>query len=313
MGEIDLENETKMRVVELLGRYFRNFHRILLTNILFAIPAAALFFGVYCLSAYGRINNILITFLPIIPLMPVFAGVTVVTRNIARDDENVPVFSCFFGGIKNNWKRFLLLGVMLYAAVVLCYSSFMLYWNMAQQNPIFYVPFGLVILISIALLFTFYNIPVMTVTYDLSFKDILKNSALMSFGEIKNNFFATIGVAITILVGATLFIMSNSPVMMLSLTGTFAALILTATVSYVINYYVFKDMAVMITAEGSAPAFPDDKDADKEPEKLDFSDLDLDSGKDGDEYLFFNGKMMKRSVLIKMRDEQENKNEQKES
>ena len=42
---------------------------------------------------------------------------------------------------------------------------------------------------------------------------------------------------------------------------------------------------------------------DDEPEKPfvpdDFNDLEIDSTKDGDEYIFYNGKMVKRSVLIK--------------
>jgi uncharacterized membrane protein YesL len=299
-----------MRVVELLGRYFRNFHRILLTNILFALPAAAFFFGVFALSRFCGINHVLITFLPVFLLSPFFAGVTVITRNIARDDDDISVLRQYFAAIKQNWKRFLLIGALLYAAVVICYSSLMLYWNLAQQNPVFYIPLGVVVLIAIWLLFTFYNIPVMTVTYDLSFKNILKNSALMSFGEMKNNFFATLGLAVTILVGATLYIISNNLTAMLIMTGTYAALILPATAACVVNYYIFKDMAAMITAEGSVSAYPDADDKPKEPEKLDFSDLDLDPKKDGEEYLFFNGKMIKRRVLIEMRDSMEQKNEQ---
>lgn len=46
---------------------------------------------------------------------------------------------------------------------------------------------------------------------------------------------------------------------------------------------------------------------DDEPEKSfvpdDFNDLEIDSSKDGDEYIFYNGKMVKRSVLIKQKNQ----------
>lgn len=32
-----------------------------------------------------------------------------------------------------------------------------------------------------------------------------------------------------------------------------------------------------------------------------FLDLDVEENKDGDEYIFYNGKMVKRSVIIKMK------------
>ena len=36
-----------------------------------------------------------------------------------------------------------------------------------------------------------------------------------------------------------------------------------------------------------------------------FLDLDVEENKDGDEYIFYNGKMVKRSVIIKMKKERE--------
>ena len=87
----------RMRFEILLERYFSNFHRILLVNLIFAIPSAAVFFAVYSLnSLFFSEHNILFYLLSVIIVYPFFSGVITVVRNIARGDENVNVFSVYF-------------------------------------------------------------------------------------------------------------------------------------------------------------------------------------------------------------------------
>ena len=130
----------------------------------------------------------------------------------------------------------------------------------------------------------------------------------MSFGELKNNLLASLGLFLLALFCATIFITVPSFTILLITMAVLALLVIPATASFIINFYIFKDMMTMIGEE----AEPSDTDAVISPSesvKLDFSSLDLDEKKDGEEYLFFNGKMIKRKVLIKMRDRQENENE----
>lgn len=44
---------------------------------------------------------------------------------------------------------------------------------------------------------------------------------------------------------------------------------------------------------------------DEEPVVEDYSDLEIDESADGDEFIFYNGKMMKRSYLLKLKKEVE--------
>ena len=44
---------------------------------------------------------------------------------------------------------------------------------------------------------------------------------------------------------------------------------------------------------------------DEEPVAEDYSDLEIDESADGDEFIFYNGKMMKRSYLLKLKKEAE--------
>ena len=101
------------------------------------------------------------------------------------------LFKTFIEGIKNNWKRFLIHGVITYFAVIFSYFSIRLYSALISQPNadsfflvMIYVCLIISIIIAVAFLFIFFYVPSMTVTFDLSLKNIYKNSALMSFGEL---------------------------------------------------------------------------------------------------------------------------------
>ena len=306
---MDLE-KTKYGFIRFFNGYFKNLHKLLLTNILFAVPAAAFITLFVAISKLSGLNLSLIELLPIIFCFPFFAGVTVITRNIARGDKDVPVVKLYFKGIKDNFLRFLVHGIVFYIAFFLCYISIALYWRNAQINNFYFVPFGITVLIAVAVLFIFYNIPAMTVTFNLRMGTIYKNAALMSFGEIKNNFFATIGLFLLFL-----FVMSICLVipdlLIRNIVGiALCALIVPSTASFIINFYTFKDMARMISDDGGRSAGVREEEKPEEEEEPDFSQLDLDENKDMDEFLFFGGKMVKRGTLIKMRDAQEAEDEQ---
>ncbi len=313
---IDLE-KTKLGFIRFFTGYFKSFHKLLLTNILFAVPAAFFIALFRIINEMTKLNLLAIDLLAIIFCFPFLAGVTVITRNIAREDKQVPVVKLFFKGFKENLPRFIIHGIIYYIAFFLCYFSITLYWRLAQANTFFYLPFGVAILITVAVLFIAYNVPTMTVTFKLKMSTIYKNSGLMSFGEIKNNFFATVGLFLLFLVIASIYLVIPDFLIRNIVGIALCALIVPSTASYIINFYVFKDMARMISQDGARSAGIKEKDEnekEKEEEIFDFSQLDLDENKDMEEYLFYGGKMIKRKTLIKMRDEQEanNKNEQKE-
>ncbi len=297
-----------MGIARFFTGYLKNLHKILLTNILFAVPLAGFTALFFWLNSLLHPLFDMVLFLAVIFVYPFFAGVTAVTRNIAREDEDVRVIKTYFSAIRDNLKYFIVHGVVLYFAIFFSYASLTYYWKMAQSNSVFLGVFIVTAIIVLAAVFVFYSVPVMTVTFDLSLKDIYKNSFLMSFGELKNNLLASLGLFLLALFCATIFITVPSFTILLITMAVLALLVIPATASFIINFYIFKDMMTMIGEE----AEPSDTDAVISPSesvKLDFSSLDLDEKKDGEEYLFFNGKMIKRKVLIKMRDRQENENE----
>ena len=269
----------------------------------------------------------IIRMLSIIPLSPFFAGVTLVTSRLARGKENVDVFKTFIEGIKNNWKRFLIHGVITYFAVIFSYFSIRLYSALISQPNadsfflvMLYVCLIISIIIAVAFLFIFFYVPSMTVTFDLSLKNIYKNSALMSFGELKHNIIATFGLFVIVLFCATILIFvgnTDSSIALIITTAILMFVLVPALASYVINASVYPGMYNLMTEKEKRSKKIDKKmdnrrkgqfiDEEDEENNIaeEFLDLDVEENKDGDEYIFYNGKMVKRSVIIKMKKERE--------
>ena len=291
--------------------FFHNIPRLLLTNLLFALPFAV-FFGIFYLIQAYLLKSIFVLFLTVIPLFPFYAGVTQATAHMARGEEEVDVIHNYIAGIKENYLRFLFHGLVLFGAIVFSYFSISLYISLASSvSGFFYVLLVISIIIAIIFLFAFYYLPSMTVTFDLSMKYIYKNSMLMTFGELKHNLIATFGLFILALFCATAIFCCGDGIALIIVTAILALFIVPSIMSYIINCAVYPNMYSMIT-NGKKKTKEIDRKLenrrngqlfDDEPEKPfvpdDFNDLEIDSTKDGDEYIFYNGKMVKRSVLIK--------------
>ena len=317
------KEKSSVALTNFISKLFSNTPKLLLTNLLFAVPFAVFFAIFYFINVITNIDSNFILFLTAIPLFPFYAGVTQVTSHMVRGEENVNVISNFISGIKENFLRFLVHGVVFYGAIFFSYYSIVLYSSFAKTSKVFYAFLGLCIIISIFFLFVFYYVPPMTVTFDISMKNIYRNSALMSFGELKQNFLATFGILILTFVCATVLLCCQSALALIIATILIALLILPSFLSYIINSAVYKNMYSMIVSKNEKSQAIDKKmenrrngqfiDYEEESEKpsieQDFSDVDIDESKDGDEYIYYKGKMIKRSVLLKLKKEAENKEE----
>ena len=299
-----------LRFEILIERYFSNFLRIILTNLLFFIPfagATALFFLAQRFLQGGALLLVLV--LLIVSVFPFYAGVVLVSRNIARGDKDIRVFSGFLRGIKENYLRFIVLGALFSVVAVFSYYSIALYSNMLSSSWIFYVMLFVCIIIALAVVFMFFYAPVMSVTFDLSLKSVLKNSFLMSFGEIKNNFCSLFSLAIVLAIALTIVAFCTNVAVLLVVTVLLVALILPASCQTVTCFFVYDDMFSSISNSDSKLQKINDAIDDKEKQRAmrnmnvsleeDYSDVDISTLKDTDEYIFYNGKMIKQSVLLK--------------
>ncbi|MBQ7134270.1 MAG: DUF624 domain-containing protein [Ruminococcus sp.] len=305
------QTRKKMKFETLIERYFSNFHRVMLTNLLFFVPLAVVA-GVYYLL-HTFLQGALLTFLAfalVVLVFPFYSGVVLVCRNLARGDSNTKVVSTFLKGIRENFSKFLLYGVILAFVAVFSYFSISIYSKLLSSSWVFYALLIICILIALEILFMFFNIPVMTVTFDLSLKNIFRNSFLMSFGEIKNNFFALISLFVVLAISFTLIAFCTNAVLLIIITVLLFALVVPASCQFVVSFYVYDDMYASIASKDEKSREIDEAIAiakeKKNVESLneDYSDVDISSLKDTDEYIFYKGKMIKQSVLLKLALEQ---------
>lgn len=298
------------------SKLFRNFHRLMLTNLLFAVPAAALAALFLWLSRFLPVTEEqarLVTLLAIIPAFPFYAGVVRVTIKIASGEEKTPVFRNFFTAVRENFLRFLVHGAVLYVAVVFSYVSFNIYLRLISANAIFMGPLIITILIMLFLLFMFFYLPAMTVTFDIPMRYIYKNSFLMSYGELKKNFIALLGLFFLTVVSMSLLIACyGSRVAVVIVTALLLSLFVPAVAAFIIHASVYERMYAMITDKSTQTQAVNAKiQAQTKPGKEQIRaeylamvrDFEPDESLPDDEYVYFNGKMVKKSVIKKLKAE----------
>lgn len=314
----------KLKFELLLEKYFTNFGKILLANLLFALPSMAFIAAFYYLSLaiFGGRAYIPFILLCIIPIYPFYAGVVKTVRNIVRGDESFSVLQAFLSGIKENFLPFLLHGFVISAASIISFLSINLYIGLLSQSWIFGALLFFCIVVVLFVFFASFYLPLMTVTFDLPLRYIYKNSFLMSYGEFKNNIFATFALAVLAAIVLTVMLVSGGSLLLVILLAVLWALLIPATYTFIYAFFVYEGMYTMVSGEGRKQYEKDKKEAADKPkpqapvvEEADISSIDVSKLQDTDDYIFFNGKMVKQSALLKMvreklnTDQEEQKNE----
>lgn len=306
------QSRKKMKFEVLFERYFSNFPRILLANLIFFVPlsiAMSIFYsGYFLLGLNAPLPTIALVVALSTLFFPFYAGLVLVCRNIARGDEKVKVFSTFMKGLKENFSKFFLYGFLVSLITVFSYISIFIYSQMLSQMWIFYVALFICILIVVAILFIFFYVPVMSVTFDLSVKNILRNSFLMSFGEIKNNLRALLASVVVLAFCFTLVAFATYDIAIVIITILIFALLLPASVQFVICYYIYDDMYATIAQHDEKSKVINEKITQAQKKRNgesspvvdteDYSDVDISTLKDSDEFIFYKGKMIKQSDLL---------------
>ena len=277
--------------------YFKNFRLMLIGNLLFSVPmviSIALVYGIAFFFFFS--DNMLIIGLVTIPVYPFFSGVTQITKDIvAENGKNISAFEAYKKGLKNNFRLFLLYGVFIYMAFIVSYYSILLYFKIALQNTIFFVPLFIAVLIALFLLFMSFSLPILTVTFRLELKYYLKNAALMAIGELPMNFYILVTTFVLISGCVTFsFITSNVILGIIVIILSFF-LILPTGISYCAVYRLYPKIEDLfeLNKENDFPtspvAVPTPTDDEGNPIMPEISSDD----KDG--YVFVNGMMIKKS------------------
>lgn len=114
---------------------------------------------------------------------PATAGVCYVTRNWARD-EHAFIWSDFKDAVKANWKQSLLVSFITSLIPAVVYMCWQFYGEMAASQPLMAIPQVLVLMAGIVWALAVTYMHPMIVSYDLKFRDILRNAFLLAIARL---------------------------------------------------------------------------------------------------------------------------------
>lgn len=143
-------------------------------------------------------------------------GITHVARSTQREKHSF-LFSDFFEAIKNNLKQSLLLGVLNTVSVLLLGLDLWYFWNYVNYDFNVFAVIGLALafFLTICLTFIKYYIWTMVITFNLTIKQLVKNSFNFVFLNLLRNILISLVMGI-IYVGLYLLAATNGLLFVLS-------------------------------------------------------------------------------------------------
>lgn len=285
-----------------LGDFFSclmsNFGRLLLANILFCIPLAA-FTGLFVFIMLQHGISVFVVFL-LIPIMsPFSAGLINVCRKITAN-RRCRAFKDYFDGIRNNWKFFLINSVFLYILSVSIWASTSFF---AQNNS------GIMIMLMIfmiltAVLFILIELSavVMAVSVELKFADIIRNSLIMVINGFTNHLKTLLSLLFMTSILYSIVVLLPTPLVSLIVLIVLTVTVVPATAFMILVYNSYQNVEKIVIKPYLKQKQEEARNRlEKEKEEsLTVEDLLPLSVGDPEEYVFLNGKTVKRKTIIKM-------------
>lgn len=179
----------------------------------------------YLEAMKGLILQALILFIPVFAITgPATAGLCYVTRNWSRD-EHAFIWADFRDAIKTNWKQALLTSLITGVMPLILYVCFNFYGEMARQSSgWFVIPQVLCVMIVLIWMCALMYIYPQMVTYDLSYKNLIRNSLIMTIGRPP----MTVGLKL----------LSVVPAVLMALVSFFTPYMVYALLIYAVYYIV---------------------------------------------------------------------------
>ncbi len=312
----------------LIGKLKKNIGKLFITNLLFAFPLGIGIATGWLLDSFLH-YPIVIYPAAFVIAAPFYPGVVVIARDLSEGKFEGGIFSRFVEAVKESWLKYLISGVLFYLVFEMCFFGISLYIGFGRAYSwIFYLPMFFSILISVFFLFFFLSAFLMISSFDLKLKAVFKNSALATFGEVKNNFFSVVAIVAYLAVTALPFVIISYLIGVLPYTVIYILLIsyllidvlllIPAPCSLIISHYLYPNMLRVIGGVDTKEEVSKEKKIEKVKEDIkeeivnNEGDMEkLIQGSD-DDYIFYNGKMIKRGTLKKMYNESKevNKNEE---
>lgn len=301
-------NRTAKRnpLLEFFNVFFKNLHKVVALNLLFflcSIPAIVLQTVLYMVLGNINIFSVLIF---IVTVCPFSGGLTVCCRKLAMG-ENFNIFKEYLNMTRKNALHMLKHSFIAGFAVLIEYLSLASYFRLAQQNTWYWVSFSVSAVLGIFLLFCSYSVAIMSVTYDLKMKQLYKNAALLTVGAFKYNVLATFTLCIFLLIVFSMCLAFGGMITAVLLV-IFAVVLIPASACVIVSFVLFPKIKSDIEKANLRDLSHEKEQKENVPSAQALSEIpdDLLKG-DMEEFVFFNGRMYKRSALLKMKTENDAK------
>ncbi len=310
---VEKDEPEKSAVMNFFTIFFRRLSKFVQLNFIFMIPCAliaALMFGLFLLpvpryemaltlsSSIIKLQlwEVYVVPMPIVLLAPFYAGVMVVVRRMANKEYVFP-WAEYWQGVKDNWKQFLINGIFCYIAYVVLSFSIIYYSGELSSGWFNFIPFALVLILVVLLVFSQLYAPVLMVSVDIKLKPLYKNSLIFAIMGVFRN------ILIVVLYVALLFLYFYVvPMMGLTLLIGFALLItiIPVFVAY-INVYICYPMIDSYIIKPYEKKEEVKNDPVVQPSTEDFKYIadELDENRDESEYVYYNGRLVKRDEINK--------------
>lgn len=221
---------------QIFGRHFFDLIKV---NLVFMIPTAIV--GILCgLLLFGGKLSPVFALLPLILLSPFVGGLTYATRNYARE-EHVFIWHDFMKHTKENWKKFLINGVVFYIVVMLAVTAIRFYSK--NQNVLGPVLSLLALTVCLGLLFIFicmqFYVPMQIVTFDLSLKQIYKNGVIFAILGLWRNLLLVVILGVELACMALMIYLGAYLPILFLLVLAITIFVLFSFVAYLVNFTVY--------------------------------------------------------------------------
>lgn len=268
------------------ARFFTRFPKLLFAGLMYSLPLAV-FTGIFVLiSRLAGFNNVIIWGLGIIPSTPFLAGLVMVIRKYAIEKQDVPIVSTFFAAVKENFLRFILHGIVIYAIVACSFFAILYYYTLSADDPVFGSVLTLYLLFTALLIVMMFYVPIMTITYELKIKDIYKNSFLLIFGKILRNLIAFIAAVVVTVVALLALIFSENA--MFYMTAGIVVTLYPLIFCYIVNSIIAKGLQDTV---GQFVGVNPEKELTKD--EIEYEKEFASNADSSSDYIFVNGKMVK--------------------
>lgn len=213
---------------------------------LLAVVAVWFGYAVFSQGENGILNGALFlvvatVYMAVVGIGFIMPGLTYLTRNFARQ-KHVWVFSDFFEHIGSNFKKSIVLFLIDTLVLFLSTFSISVYSKLIETNSFMIIPMGIMeASVLIYFMMHFYIYPIM-VTFDLSFKNILRNSLILTFAHLPWNILIT---AVVFLISFAFYFIST-PIAILVM-AVFGVALINYTVNYMVDSIIDKHLYIPAT------------------------------------------------------------------